>query len=160
MPMARARKASRDAETSGLLGHETPESASPPDALARAKRLYVFASPEQDAREGIPGTVVTRWVRCGKAGCRCATGKPHGPYHYHRWREDAYEDAGGKLVWAGRRHRRRYVPRHDAPRVMALCLKYRDRRYALRQALTVLSARAMVRKHERLLRMLEEELGW
>ena len=158
--MARARKPRQDAETPRLLGHETPESTTPPTADARTKRLYVFASPEQDARDGIPGTVVTSWVRCGKPGCRCATGKPHGPYHYHRWWEDAYEDVGGKLLWAGRRHRRRYVPRHDAPRVMALCLTYRDRRYALRQALTVLSARRMTREFLKTMRVVEEALGW
>ena len=93
-----------------------------------ARDPYVFASTEADEREGIPGTVVTSWVRCGKPTCRCATGQPHGPYHYHRWREDAYEDAGGELVRAGRHHRRRYVPRHDAPRVLALCQLHRDRR--------------------------------
>ena len=136
--MARARKPSRDAETPELLGHETPESISPPDADVQTKRRYVFATPEHDAREGIPGTVVTTWVRCGKAGCRCAAGKPHGPYHYHRWREDVYEEAGGGLRWAGRRHRRRYVPRHDAPRVLALCDRHRTQRLsrsALRQLL-------------------------
>ncbi len=61
---------------------------------------------------------------------------------------------------AGRRHRRRYVPRHDAPRVRALCLKYRDRRYALRQALTVLSARRMTREFVKAMRIVEEALGW
>ena len=160
MPMARARKASRDADTPELLGHETPERSSPPTAGARTKRLYVFATPEQDAREGIPGTVVTSWVRCGKAGCRCATGKPHGPYHYHRWREDACGDVDGELVGVGRRHRRRYVPRHDAPRVHALCMKYRDQRYALRPALTVLSARRMTREFLKAMRIVEEALGW
>ncbi len=160
MPMARARKPRQDAETPHLLGHETPEWSSPPDADARTKRRYVFATPEEDAREGIPGTVVTSWVRCGKAGCRCATGKPHGPYHYHRWREDVYEDVDGELMAVGRCHRRRYVSRHDAPRVRALCLKYRDRRYALRQALTVLSARRMTREFLKAIRVVEEALRW
>ena len=96
MPMARARKPRQDTESQRLLGHETAGRTSRPDTDARGKRPYVFASPEEDAREGIPGTVVTCWVRCGKVGCRCATGKPHGPYFYHRWREDAYADVGGE----------------------------------------------------------------
>ena len=158
--MVRSPKPRQNSETRRILGHKTPESTSPPDADSRAKRLYVFASPEQDAREGIPGTVVTSWVRCGKPACRCATGKPHGPYHYHRWREDAYEFVDGELMAVGRRHCRRYVPRHDAPRVRALCLKYRDRRYALRQALTVLSARRMTREFLKAMRVVEEALGW
>ena len=158
--MVRARISRQGAKTRRILGHETPESVNRPDAGARTKRPYVFATPEQDAREGIPGTVVTNWVRCGKPGCRCTTGKPHGPYHYHRWREDVYEEVGGSLVPAGRLHRRRYVPRHDAARVLALCQLHRDRRYALRRAMELLSARAMTRKHERLFRLLEEALGW
>jgi hypothetical protein len=28
-----------------------------------------------------------QWVRCGKAGCRCASGRGHGPYWYRYWKE-------------------------------------------------------------------------
>lgn len=103
-----------------------------------ARGPYVFASAEVDEREGVPGTVVTSWVRCGKPACRCATGRPHGPYFYHRWREDVYEEAEGGLVPAGRRQRRRYVPRHDAPRVAALCARYRARHPSLRELVRML----------------------
>ncbi len=97
-----------------------------------ARGPYVFASPEVDERDGVPGTVVTSWVRCGKPGCRCVTGQPHGPYVYHRWREAVYGEGDGVRVPAGRRHRRRYVPRHDAPRVAALCARYRMQHPSLR----------------------------
>jgi hypothetical protein len=30
----------------------------------------------------IPGSVVEQGRRCGKEGCRCATGELHGPYTY------------------------------------------------------------------------------
>jgi hypothetical protein len=30
----------------------------------------------------LAGSLVTQSRRCGKAGCRCATGDPHGPYTY------------------------------------------------------------------------------
>ncbi len=103
-----------------------------------ARGPYVFASAEVDEREGIPGTVVTSWVRCGKPSCRCAVGQQHGPYHYHRWREDVYEECDGAAVPAGRRHRRRYVPRHDAPRVAALCARYRVRHPSLRELVRML----------------------
>ena len=99
---------------------------------------YVFASPEVDEREGIPGTVVTSWVRCGKPTCRCVTGQPHGPYFYHRWREDVYEEGDGVPGPTGHRHRRRYVPRHDAPRVAALCARYRVRHPSLRELVRML----------------------
>ncbi|HEX2023024.1 MAG TPA: DUF6788 family protein [Candidatus Thermoplasmatota archaeon] len=38
------------------------------------------------------------WVRCGKPGCRCASGERHGPYTYKYWRE-------------GKRLRKAYVGR-------------------------------------------------
>ena len=76
------------------------------------KRPYVYGSLEADAREGIPGCVVAQHVRCGKPTCRCARGHLHGPYFAHYWREDG-------------RARKRYLERHDAPRVAALCTRYR-----------------------------------
>lgn len=99
---------------------------------------YVFASPEVDEREGVPGTVVPSWVRCGKPACRCATDQPHGPYFYHRWREDVYEECDGVRVRARRCHRRRYVPRHDAPRVATLCARYRAQHPSLREVVCML----------------------
>ena len=88
-------------------------------------RRYVFASPEVDAAEGLPGCVIAQYRRCGRATCRCATGPPHGPYFFHYWRE------------AGRA-RKRYVTRLDAPRVATLCRRRRERatsRRAVRRAL-------------------------
>lgn len=55
-------------------------------------------------------------VRCGKAGCRCAAGELHGPYHYLFWRE-------------GRGLKKLYVRRADVGRVRELCER--------RQGLTV-----------------------
>ncbi len=72
---------------------------------------------------GIPGCVIARRKRCGKARCRCARGELHGPYYYHFTR-----GAGGKA-------RRRYIPKADAPRVRALCARYREQRYSRARAL-------------------------
>ena|SRR3712207_3458866 len=36
----------------------------------------------------LPGSLQTRYVRCGKATCRCARGALHGPYLRRFWRED------------------------------------------------------------------------
>lgn len=30
----------------------------------------------------IRGSLIERRSECGKAGCRCHRGEPHGPYHY------------------------------------------------------------------------------
>lgn len=59
-------------------------------------------------------TMCRQWVRCGKPGCRCAEGYPHGPYHYLFWRE------GGRL-------RKRYVRAADVAAVMVACAARRDR---------------------------------
>jgi hypothetical protein len=63
----------------------------------------------------LPGVVCAQRVRCGKAGCRCASGERHLAY-YRFWRE------GGRL-------RKRYVRRADLAAVRAACeARRRDRR--------------------------------
>ena len=61
-----------------------------------------------DIREALPkiASIHAQWVRCGRAGCRCARGDPHGPYHYIFFRER------GKL-------RKRYVPKHEVDAMRA-----------------------------------------
>jgi hypothetical protein len=39
----------------------------------------------------LPGTVVEQRRACGKEGCRCTRGEPHGPY--------VYLQVGGRLVY-------------------------------------------------------------
>jgi hypothetical protein len=46
---------------------------------ARRRRL---ARSLPDVEELIAGSVVEQGRRCGREGCRCATGDPHGPYTY------------------------------------------------------------------------------
>jgi len=70
----------------------------------------MFASESGDMMRKIvplPGTIRAEWVRCGKAACRCATGRRHGPYVYRRWREDG-------------RQRRQYVRAGDRPKIEAV----------------------------------------
>ena len=47
--------------------------------MARRRRL---AERLVDLNVVLAGTLVTQSRRCGKAGCRCAAGDPHGPYTY------------------------------------------------------------------------------
>ena len=51
-------------------------------------------------------------VRCGRSGCRCASGKLHGPFYYIFWRE------GGRL-------RKRYVKQADLADVQAAVTAWR-----------------------------------
>ncbi|MGO8961443.1 MAG: DUF6788 family protein [Streptosporangiaceae bacterium] len=62
--------------------------------LARRRAL---AGRIGDVEQVLAGSLTVQARRCGKAGCRCADGEPHGPYAYFAPR-------------AGGRGRLRYVP--------------------------------------------------
>ena len=47
--------------------------------LARRRAL---AGRIGDVEQVLAGSLVEQARRCGKAGCRCADGEPHGPYAY------------------------------------------------------------------------------
>ena len=47
--------------------------------LTRRRRL---AARLGDVEQVLAGSLVEQTRRCGKAGCRCAEGEPHGPYAY------------------------------------------------------------------------------
>ncbi len=70
--------------------------------------------PPKTVPKTLPGAVVQQYVRCGKAGCRCAQGALHGPYSYRKWRE-------------GGRQRKAYVPVVDVVEVRAACADHRAR---------------------------------
>ena len=47
--------------------------------LARRRALAERLGPVEEV---LAGTLAEQTRRCGKAGCRCAGGEPHGPYAY------------------------------------------------------------------------------
>lgn len=50
-------------------------------AELRSRRAELLAGlPAADRL--LPGAVIEQHRRCGKEGCRCARGEPHGPYVY------------------------------------------------------------------------------
>ncbi len=73
-----------------------------------------FSKDSKDAKELEPlaGEVCPQFIRCGKSGCRCQNGQPHGPYHYRIWRE-------------GARVRKVYVKATEVEEVKAACLLHR-----------------------------------
>jgi hypothetical protein len=69
--------------------------------------------PKTAAVEPLPGSLHAAWVRCGKAGCRCAGGALHGPYWRRQWRESG-------------RTRRQYVKRTDLEQAQAALAAWRE----------------------------------
>ena len=67
--------------------------------LARRRAL---AERLGSVEEVLAGTLAEQTRRCGKAGCRCAGGEPHGPYAYFTARPQG-------------RSRARYVPAGVSP---------------------------------------------
>lgn len=62
-------------------GHKNDLSAVSTRALlARRRRL---AARLGDVEQVLTGSLVEQARRCGKSGCRCAEGEPHGPYAYY-----------------------------------------------------------------------------
>jgi hypothetical protein len=47
--------------------------------LTRRRRLAAHLG---DVEQALAGSLVEQSRRCGKPGCRCAEGDPHGPYAY------------------------------------------------------------------------------
>src|SRR5258705_1870132 len=50
------------------------------DELRSRRAELVAALPRADAL--LPGSLVEQHRNCGKEGCRCTRGEPHGPYVY------------------------------------------------------------------------------
>lgn len=64
-----------------MNGHKNDLSAVSTRALlARRRRL---AARLGDVEQVLTGSLVEQARRCGKSGCRCAEGEPHGPYAYY-----------------------------------------------------------------------------
>jgi hypothetical protein len=47
-----------------------------------ARRRMLAGRVAGDAEQVLTGSLTEQMRRCGKAGCRCAAGEPHGPYAY------------------------------------------------------------------------------
>jgi hypothetical protein len=63
----------KNKDEAGLAGMPTRQ------LLSRRRAL---AARVGDAGQVLSGSLTEQTRRCGKAGCRCAGGEPHGPYAY------------------------------------------------------------------------------
>ena len=86
-----------------------------------------FASQRKEFRklaskiDGVQGSLEARFVKCGRANCKCARGELHGPYFYHRYRSEG-------------RRRRRYVKESKLEALRAGIAEYREQRAQIIEA--------------------------
>jgi len=98
------------------------------ELLARRRRL---AARIGDLEDVLLGSLVEQMRRCGKAGCRCATGDPHGPYAYFAPRR------GGRGM--------RYVPAALAASVRA-CLRHGEHVEAVLAEISAINVELLARR--------------
>jgi hypothetical protein len=67
----------------------------------------------------VPGHIEVKYVRCGKARCRCAAGELHGPYYR-------------RAYWTGGQRQRLYVQRGTLDATRAAVRAWRAEREKLR----------------------------
>lgn len=103
------KKASEREEAARQLGRELAQKVAGMDGLLR-------------------GSLIERTTVCGRPGCRCAQGRPHGPYLY-------------VSIFDGKRSRLVYVPQAMAAQVRAWVANYQQ----VAAALERLSAASVAR---------------
>ena len=102
---------------------------STPQLLARRRAA---AARLGDVEQVLAGTLTEQARRCGRPGCRCAGGEPHGPYAYFIPRP------------AGR-GRARYVPAALA-QVVRRCLRRGEQAEAVLAEISAINAELLARR--------------
>lgn len=103
-------------------------------ALLRRRRKRLLSRLSQIDPSAIRGSLVERYKRCGKPGCKCMTGKGHGPKHYL-----TLCLGKGKLDEI-------YVPQQDVTRVRACVGAYHCVQEALKELCDI--NRELLRRRE------------
>lgn len=87
--------------------------------LKRQRKQLLRKLPPLD--EVLRGSLIERYKRCGKPGCKCATGQGHGPKYYL------------SVSRTGARPAMDYVPQDAQPQVTRYLSNYREIRDILDQ---------------------------
>jgi hypothetical protein len=77
-------------------------------AELRRKRQALVQSLPPLLRASVRGSLIERYLRCGKPGCHCATGRGHGPKYYL------------SVSYSGRRPEMQYVSQEQKEEVEKL----------------------------------------
>lgn len=89
---------------------------------------------EVTRRPLVMGSLITKYKRCNKGGCRCTRGEPHGPFWY------VSQSVGGRTVM-------QFIRAAEVARVRGACERARQWRRQRAQ---------VVRRQARLLRLLDQ----
>ena len=103
-------------------------------ALRRRRQALLRKLPPLDAV--LRGSLIERYKRCGKPGCKCADGPGHGPKYYL------------SVSFPGERPQMDYVPQENLEATRALVANFHEVRTTLEEVCTI--NRELLRRREAL----------
>ena len=103
---------------------------------ALRKRRQVLLRQLPPLKAILRGSLIERYKRCGKPGCKCADGPGHGPKYYL------------SVSYPGLRPQMDYVPQESYPQTTALLANYHRAREILEQICEI--NRELLRRREAL----------
>jgi uncharacterized protein DUF6788 len=112
----------------------TDRSSKPSSALRRRRHRLLRQLPPLE--EILRGSLIERYKRCGKPGCKCADGPGHGPKYYL------------SVSFPGERPRMDYVPQEAFATTRALVANYQQTRTILEEICEI--NRELLRRREAL----------
>ena len=116
-----------------MTGLKDPSSRTSP-ALRRRRQTLLRTLPPLDAI--LRGSLIERYKRCGKPGCKCADGPGHGPKYYL------------SVSFPGERPQMDYVPQDDVAATRTLIDNYHQVRTILDEICAI--NRELLRRREAL----------
>ena len=101
--------------------------------LRRKRRVLVQALPPL-LQASVRGSLIERYLRCGKRGCHCAKGRGHGPKYYL------------SVSYPGRRPEQQYVSQEQKAQVENLLKNFDQAREILEKIFAI--NRKLLRRQE------------
>ena len=114
----------------GPIDHSSKSSS----ALRKRRQALLRKLPPLDAV--LRGSLIERYKRCGKPGCKCADGPGHGPKYYL------------SVSFPGERPQMDYVPQEDIEATRVLIANFHEVRTTLEEVCTI--NRELLRRREAL----------
>ena len=104
-------------------------------ASLRRKRQTLIQRLPPLARRVVRGSLIERYLRCGKPGCQCASGSGHGPKYYL------------SVSYPNGRPQLQYITQKQHPQVQALLKNFQHVRDLLEQICDI--NRELLRRQEK-----------